>query len=259
MGRNGIISDFEQGNSVSAWLNPGDYRPDDTAADVDERLRHLLDDLGLDYYSYIILEPPRDAPFDITRTFRTNYPSEWTSHYMSHRYYQLDPVAETTRREFRPFFWNHGRYLRRFRKRQRGVFNEAREFRIMNGLSIPLRGRHGELASFNVVAENQDRLLEATHGQQERLYAALYDTHDRILGEQMACHRAAAMESVHLSLRECECLIWTLEGKTAGEIATILGLSVSTVNHYASSATHKLGSSNKYHAAVRALRNGLIA
>ena len=57
---------------------------------------------------------------------------------------------------------------------------------------------------------------------------------------------------------ELECLLWTAEGKTAEEVASILGLSVFTVNRYVSVAVRKLNCVNKHHAAIRALRGGLI-
>jgi DNA-binding CsgD family transcriptional regulator len=90
-----------------------------------------------------------------------------------------------------------------------------------------------------------------------RISAAAFDTHDVALKE--IDHDDIEVDPpAELSPRERECLSWTLEGKTAGEISTILGISVSTVNQHAASASHKLGSLNKHHAAVQALRLKLI-
>ena len=61
-----------------------------------------------------------------------------------------------------------------------------------------------------------------------------------------------------LSMCELECLLWTAEGKTAEEVASILGISVFTVNRYVSVGVRKLNCVNKHHAAIRALRAGLI-
>ena len=85
-----------------------------------------------------------------------------------------------------------------------------------------------------------------------------YDTHDLMMKSQRL-KLAQGQEVVELSARERECLAWTLEGKTAREIANIIGLSVDTVNHYAQTSTLKLGGSNKYHAAVKALRAGILS
>lgn len=61
-----------------------------------------------------------------------------------------------------------------------------------------------------------------------------------------------------LSGRELECLQWTANGKTSGEIAALLGLSEHTVNHYLAGAGQKLGAVNRTHAVAMALRANLL-
>ncbi|NWP61276.1 helix-turn-helix transcriptional regulator, partial [Escherichia coli] len=58
--------------------------------------------------------------------------------------------------------------------------------------------------------------------------------------------------------RELECLRWVSLGKTAWETATIMGRSQRTVEFHLINATRKLSASNKIHAAVIAVRTGLI-
>ncbi len=240
------------------WLQSSRYRIDDSAADIGERVGAFLAELQLDYFSYAILRPPSDLKFECADTVTTNYPAEWLSRYLSNRYLNLDPVAILARRTNRPFFWNHGRFLRPFRKAQRLVFDEAREFQILSGLSIPVHSPKGEIGIFNLVAKSKAQLMQATEGAQEQIMSMAYDTHDLAMKFQRmkSGHGPTAVE---LSARERECLAWTLEGKTAGEIAGIIGLSVDTVNHYAQTSTLKLGGSNKYHAAVKALRAGILS
>ena len=148
--------------------------------------------------------------------------------------------------------------MRPFRKAQRLVFNEAREFQILSGLSIPVHSPRGEIGIFNLVAKSKAQLMEATAGAQEQIMSLAYDTHDLVMKSQRQKFEPGKTV-VDLSARERECLAWTLEGKTAGEIAEIIGLSVDTVNHYAQTGTLKLGGSNKYHAAVKALRAGILS
>ncbi len=241
---------------MKSWIASSCYRDSDGAEHISDRIGALLGEFGLDHYSYMVLKPPPDIRFDVTKTLSTSYPEAWISHYMSERYYLLDPVAVLTQRTARPFYWGQGRFLHRFKKRQRQVFDEAREFRITYGLTIPIRGARGELGVFNVVSSDQKHLVDVTRGAHEHLFCAAFDTHDLM----MKRHTSRGDDEVNqgLSPREKECLSWTLEGKTAGEIATILGLSVSTVNHHAVMASRKLGAANKHHAAVQALRSGLI-
>lgn len=61
-----------------------------------------------------------------------------------------------------------------------------------------------------------------------------------------------------LSEKELECLSWVSLGKTAWETAQIMGRSQRTVEFHLVNATRKLSASNKIHAAVIAVRRGLI-
>jgi DNA-binding CsgD family transcriptional regulator len=242
---------------MTPWLTESYYQTDDGSSEIGARMGAMVDELGLDHYSFLVLRAPKNLPFDTTDTIRTSYPDEWINRYMALRYFEVDPVATLTLESIRPFYWGQGRFLRGFKKPQRLVFDEAREFRISYGLSIPVRGTNGELSVFNVVSSDKRHLHAVTASEHSRIFAAAFDTHDRVMQEiATTCNQPET--TVPLSIRERECLAWTLEGKTAGEIATILNLSVSTVNHHASSASHKLGSLNKHHAAVKALRDGLI-
>lgn len=75
-----------------------------------------------------------------------------------------------------------------------------------------------------------------------------------------AGHDEAAEAAVPelLSEKERECLIWVAAGKTAWETAVILGRSKRTVEFHLGNAIEKLGASNKVHAAVLAVRRGLL-
>ncbi|MDN2580785.1 helix-turn-helix domain-containing protein [Aquibium sp. ELW1220] len=61
-----------------------------------------------------------------------------------------------------------------------------------------------------------------------------------------------------LSDRERECLYWVAEGKTASEVAMILGVTANTVNSYLSHAIRKVGASNRAMAIATAIRAGVI-
>ncbi len=242
---------------MTPWLSESDYQTEDDGQDVGARMKAMLNSLDLEHFSFMILRPPRDQPFVIDDTIRTSYPAEWLNRYSALRYFEVDPVAELANRMIRPFYWGQGRFLRGFKKPQRLVFDEARAFQITYGLAIPVHGPGGEVSVFNVVSSSKQHLRDVTKSQHSRIFAAAFDTHDRVLKDKIQLSRNTKDE-IELTLRERECLSWTLEGKTAGEIATILSLSVSTINHHSMTASHKLGSLNKHHAAVKALRGGLI-
>ena len=64
--------------------------------------------------------------------------------------------------------------------------------------------------------------------------------------------------SVRLTARELEVLQWTLEGKTAWEIAQILTISYDTVLSHLRGCMRKFGVSSKHQAALRAVEAGLL-
>jgi LuxR family transcriptional regulator len=61
-----------------------------------------------------------------------------------------------------------------------------------------------------------------------------------------------------LTKREIEILQWTAQGKSSEEIASILHLSVNTINYHIKKSSAKLGASNKTAAAVSAALLGLF-
>ena len=54
-------------------------------------------------------------------------------------------------------------------------------------------------------------------------------------------------------------LKWVARGKTAAEIAEITGLSARTVNQHCENAQRRLGTNNRLHTVVEAIRHKLIA
>jgi DNA-binding CsgD family transcriptional regulator len=61
-----------------------------------------------------------------------------------------------------------------------------------------------------------------------------------------------------ISAREREILHWMAEGKTAGEVAAIVGITERTVAFHVERLIAKLGAVNKTQAVVRAIRLGLV-
>lgn len=62
----------------------------------------------------------------------------------------------------------------------------------------------------------------------------------------------------HVTPREAEVLTWVASGKTASEIASITGLSARTVNQHCENAQRRLGTSNRLHTVVEAIRRRWI-
>ncbi len=80
-----------------------------------------------------------------------------------------------------------------------------------------------------------------------------------IMFNRLVALRVGSPPDANISVRELECLRWTGEGKTSGEIAKLLGLSEHTVNHHLLSAGRKLGASNRTNSVIRAVRRGILS
>jgi DNA-binding CsgD family transcriptional regulator len=72
------------------------------------------------------------------------------------------------------------------------------------------------------------------------------------------CGLQRASPAVHLSPRERECLDWVAKGKSAGEMAMIMGLSVETVRDHLKRVRGKLNASTRAQALMRAVELGMI-
>lgn len=234
-----------------------EYSASDTASSIEVRMGKMVQDMGLEHFSFLILSGPDSTPGVAATTLHTSYPVEWVDRYIRHKYWNVDPVTDQGHRTIRPFFWGQGPFLDQFSRSQRLVFEEAGVFDIKFGMTIPVRGLNGELSVFTVVSSVKSHLEDAVSCGYHRISAAAFDTHE-VASRDMVKSDSQSEQPAKLSPREKECLSWTLEGKTAGEIATILGISVSTVNQHAASASNKMGSLNKHHAAVQALRQRII-
>ncbi len=62
-----------------------------------------------------------------------------------------------------------------------------------------------------------------------------------------------------LTPRELEVLVLIAQGKTAQQIGETLGIAKRTANEHAVSIISKLGAANRTHAAVLAVKKGILA
>jgi len=126
---------------------------------------------------------------------------------------------------------------------------QARWIRSVACLVIdPTSGHHKALGC---ITDNTDFALIAA----ARAFTRPAMREDPALPHPITANGAAGAA---LSERELECLRWLSLGKTAWETAQIMERSQRTVEFHLSNATRKLSASNKIHAAVIAVRQGLI-
>ena len=221
--------------------------------EVHRLLVGFMQELGLPYFSYLLVRRPYQPNTPLETFLLTNYPDEWQQRYAQQRYHLYDPVAALSVRSRLPFAWGSDRFLRPFRKRQRRVFLEGRDFKISQGYSIPVCGPDGDIGVFSVSGPRDADLKEVIRGVDAVLQLKAVEIHDGLMSQLFADENN---KHITLSPRERECLLWTIEGKTAEDIAQILCVSSSTINYHLSNVIRKYGACNKHHAAIIAMRNG---
>lgn len=185
-----------------------------------------------------------------------NIPQSFLDRFEDMAIWHVDPVAQHCKRSSVPIVWDQATYVKSGLSTQ---WEEQAAYGFSTGIAVALHmpeGRHfvigvdkssslpGDSSALTrVVADLQ---LFAVHAQEAAW---------RLL---MPSHFSSPSLTAHLTPRELECLRWTMEGKTAWEVGTILSISERTAVLHINNAMRKLDCSSKHQAVLKALRLGLI-
>jgi len=196
-----------------------------------------LPDPGVDVRSFVLL---------------SGWDEEWYERYASNGYVYVDPVARHCFSTTRPFDWSDAPYDPEHDKSAHRVMQEAREFGMENGFCIPVHMEGGmqgavSLAGDTTYLDEKKRL--------ELHMLALY-AHGRLRYLRGLANLPPARRSI--TAREAEILKWAATGRTASEIAEITGLTPRTINQHCENAQKRMGTKNRLHTVVEAIRYRLI-
>ena len=122
-----------------------------------------------------------------------------------------------------------------------------------HGMSIPVRSKQGHRGLFSVsFARSAEEWVDFREKHFETLLAIANRVHHRVISEVFG------EDHPHLTDRELECLRLTAQGKDAGDIAIILGISPHTARDYLKSARFKLDCVTSAQAVSKAVQLGLL-
>ncbi|PHQ60917.1 MAG: hypothetical protein COC03_00800 [Robiginitomaculum sp.] len=225
--------------------------------DMIDVLANAISELGFKKYSYLnSSQPGRGISETIEPLFLTNYPDEWRKRYLWKNYHLNDPVSVLGKKSRLPFIWGSDSFLKKFGSDQKIVFYEAREFGVVSGFTIPVHGPNGDCGLFTVASRDTDEnFREAIIEYGERLQILGLHAHSLCMTKLA---RRIKCDEVILTAREKECLLWTAQGKTSAEIASIINRSTPTINYHLQKAMKKLDSVNKYQAVMKAYERNLF-
>lgn len=214
------------------------------ADDISKTLLEAKERYGLNHLVYIGVSIPKltlDEPY-----IAVTYPQEWIEHYKKERFVEVDPVLNQGLKSILPMDWQQ---LERTPRKVKQLFDDAEDFKIgRQGVSIPIRGRHGDLALLSLTSD-----LSASEWQSfKRAYMRDFQVLAVHIHQCVLRANDAEIEETPLSRRELECLYWAACGKTADEIALILKLTQRGVRFHLSNVIFKLNVVNVAQAAAKA-------
>ncbi|WP_440210807.1 LuxR family transcriptional regulator [Bradyrhizobium elkanii] len=179
----------------------------------------------------------------------STYPSSWVAHYVRSHYERLDPVVMLALKNPEPFRWGLDLSLGQITPAQQNFLNEASEFGIRQGFTVPIHDGHGPVAALTFATDQKRATFEKCIDMQGRVLQlmAMY-FHANV---RRKLENELRIDGVLLSRRELECLEWASQGKSAWEIGQILGISRNTAASYLNNAREKLGVRTLVQAAMR--------
>ena len=185
-----------------------------------------------------------------------NYPEEWMGRYFEQHYIDVDPIYRKMIIARKPFTWGEARDEVTDTARIRQLQGEANEFKLYDGIGIPIFQPLGGLVGLGFSGSERDirtdvdavSIVNAASNQFWLVYSEIRKNEPDI-----------DPGPVHLAPRENDVLCWAARGKTRQEIAEILMISESAVKRYLEGAFKKLNVNNTALAVVKALRMGLIS
>lgn len=183
-----------------------------------------------------------------------NTPASYKETFSERHGGRKDPVMQHCKTKSVPIIWDQSTYVKADRAE---LWEHQARFGYRYGISLALHmpeGRHF------VLGVDRDQPLPKDPVEVTRMVAALqlFAVHAQEAAIRVMAPPVTSEGLPSLTPRELETLRWTMEGKTAWEVAALLGISERTAVLHANNAMHKLGCKNKHQAVIKALTLGLI-
>jgi DNA-binding CsgD family transcriptional regulator len=234
--------------------------------------QRLVGNYGFASFAYVdVGHPEIDDPFVLATT-----DPAWDQTYRSNGFLHVDPMIPLVRRTNVPFHWGEVALPPRLGKRKPGahkVMEAAHDHGLKEGLVVPFHfvdklGRVNSASCVFFWKDAPSRFLFTLRHKKRELHLLMIYWAQKVTEiadlELKRRHRLETNEAgdplqeITLTDRERDVLTWAARGKTLGETAMILSISIQTVDFYTRNALKKLGAHNKTHGAVIAARLGLI-
>lgn len=198
----------------------------------------------------LIPNPGADRRTQLSHVVVDAWPQDWARRYFSHGYLDRDPTIARVLSAPTSFLWSELEPAYRNDAPARRVMEEARDFKLNEGYTVPLMTLEGDLAGFSLAGERLEIAPE------ERGMLTLVATY--ALARALPLRRATRPPLAALSPREREALQWASEGLPDHAIGDKMGISEHGVDKHMRAARSKLRAATRTHAVAEALRRNLI-
>ena len=189
--------------------------------------------------------------------YLTNSDPAWINRYIDEDYSSSGPIMRDCFESRLPIRWTDTYRSNTRTAKEADMMSDAWEHGYKRGLTIPVHGPNGELGVLSLYSDLSDNeFLRATDDSKYDVHLIAHYFHDAV--QNKLRQDVAVPMPIALTKRETEILRWTVEGKTAWEIGSILKISERTVNFHIQNVMEKFGVHNKTQAAVKAVGMGVL-
>lgn len=218
------------------------------ATSADDVYEFLVQKLGkYGFTNFLITDMPPPSFGLEPHIILNGWSKAWSDRYVEQNFYRFDPMAKHTRETIHPFYWDEIALDEEKDPRAQHVMDEAADFGLKQGFSVPIFGAEGEQSCVTMGGEKTERPPRA----REAMHLMSIYAHDRARAlRQTGWQRQVQPQ---LTDREREVLRWVAMGKTDWEIGEILKISEKTSYAHVRNCCRKLDTATRTQAVVRAL------
>jgi LuxR family quorum sensing-dependent transcriptional regulator len=171
------------------------------------------------------------------------WPKEWSVHYFKNRLIKHDPCASLCLTANQLFSWRSVAH-QRLQPAEADVMKSAEAHGLRDGFCLPIHGSYGKIGVVSVAGSR----IERQPSLRFLIESAGYCGYQKI--ERLRSDTGHPI----LTKRQAEVCDWIAAGKTAAQVAAILGISETTVERHLRDSRERLGTTNRVHTIVTAIK-----
>ncbi|MDV6332664.1 LuxR family transcriptional regulator [Asticcacaulis sp. 201] len=241
-----------------------DFVTDTHRATADDELFALLKRAvaqhGYDRISLWVIDDP-DLPQRVHgRGVLHNFPEDLRTYYKENECDRYDPIMLALRTRTTSLDWEAHERQSDYKPVQTRLYDVARSGGLHNGISTPMWGRSGLLASLGLASTERRDATYANPDLIAAVTAQFYLSYKRLNAHALPSQSPsqALSQSQGITPKQAEILSWVAAGKTDQEIADILCISRNTVDTHMRQIFARLGAHSRVTAVVRGIAEGVI-